>query len=470
MKRIAVVGGGYVGLVSAGCLAKLGHDVVCIDIDSSKVELIRSGRLPLEEEGLPELWFTHLGKNLQITSDYGAIRGSELVFLCVGTPRGSDGSADVSQIMAAATRAIESLAPEDRPVFVVKSTVPVGTSERVAELMRRERPWDEGTTVIANPEFLSEGRAVKDFFEPSRVVIGAEEGGERAARVVGELYAPLGAPIAYCDRRTAEMAKYASNAFLATKVSFINEFAELCEACGVDVSRVAQILGMDPDIGPAYLEAGLGWGGSCLPKDLAALREMGLSHGIAMSIVAAVEEVNRRQIALVVGKLGEELGELRGKGVAVLGLTFKPNSDDIRESQSLALVEALAAAGCEVRAYDPVAEAQVRRLYPWLRLASSAYEAAAGAEAVVIGTAWAAFKDMEYGRLREVMRRAVIIDARNCLSQAAVEAAGFRYKGVGRASSLPSSPSRTVVKGNGDLSKQRSDRGASAAAKWGGRE
>ena len=432
-RKITVVGGGYVGLVAAGCLATFGHTVTCVDIDQKKVEAVRSGRIPLEEPGLDEIWQEHLGKNLRITSDFAeALPGSEMVFLCVGTPQRRDGSADTSQLFAGAISALESLAPSDRPAFVIKSTVPISTGDALASLLSARRPGNVAA-VVSNPEFLRESRAVEDFMSPQQgVIVGSERGDEAGAEMVAALYSSLGVPIAFCDRRTAETVKYASNTYLATKVSFVNELAELCEARNIDVTVVSRILGMDPRIRDAYLGAGLGWGGSCLPKDLAALRHMAEVKGVEVRLLPAVQTINSRQLSLVANKLHFELGEIRGRAITILGLTFKPNSDDLRDSQSLALADTLRRLGCSVRAFDPVAMEQVALRRPWITFGTDAYSAASGSDAIVIATAWPEFADLDFRRLRSVMASPLIIDARNCMPLASIENAGFTYRSFGR--------------------------------------
>ena len=433
-KRIAVIGGGYVGLVAAGCLATFGHAVTCVDIDQRKVDAVLAGRLPVEEPGLDEIWRRHLGKNLRITSSFAeALPGSELVFLCVGTPQQKNGSADTSQILAGATSALDALTAGDRPVFVIKSTVPISTGDTIATLLRANRP-DNVAAVISNPEFLRESRAVEDFMSPQQgVIVGSEPGDEKSARTVAALYSTLGVPIAFCGRRTAETVKYTSNAFLATKVSFMNELAELCDVARIDVTELSPLLGMDPRIRNAYLGAGLGWGGSCLPKDLAALRYMAGAKGLRVRVIPAVEAVNRRQLSLVAIKLAAELGEIQGRRIAILGLTFKPNSDDLRDSQSLFLADMLRSLGCRVIAFDPIAMEQVALQRPWIGFGDDAYETAAGADAVIIATAWPEFMELDFVRLRSVMRTPLMVDARNCMPLGAVKEAGLTYRSFGRA-------------------------------------
>jgi UDPglucose 6-dehydrogenase len=316
--------------------------------------------------------------------------------------------------------------------------VPISTGEKMSALLASRRP-ENFAAVVSNPEFLRESRAVEDFMAPQQgVIIGSEPGDEAHAELVAGLYGSLGVPVAHCNRRTAETVKYASNTFLATKVSFMNEIAELCNAYEIDVTAVSPMLGMDPRIRDAYLGAGLGWGGSCLPKDLAALRTMAKTQNIAISLLPAVERVNRRQLQLVANKLREELGELNGRHIAVLGLTFKPNSDDLRDSQSLALATLLGNLGCVVHAFDPIAMEEVAERMPWMKFGGDVYAAAEGTDAVVLATAWPEFNRLDFGHLRAVMNRPLIVDARNCLPVADLRREGFTYLSFGRTNLKPS--------------------------------
>jgi UDPglucose 6-dehydrogenase len=445
MSRIAVVGAGYVGLVTAAALAKLGHDVTCVDVDLEKVASIKANRLPIEEPDLKPLWQEHQERStLRMTADYAeAVRGAEFVFLCVGTPPGRNGSVNLLHLISATAATVESLAPEERPILIIKSTVPVGAAELVAAILAQFRSPADRPPVVSNPEFLREGHALEDFLYPTRVIIGSAD--EAAAQRVAELYAPLDAPIVFCDSRTAELTKYASNAFLATKISFINEFAELSESVDVDVTRVAEVLGLDPDVGPEYLEAGLGWGGSCLPKDLAALIRMAAVHEVSNRLLTAVQKVNDRQPRLVVSKLRRLLGHLDGRTVAVWGLAFKPDCNDTRESPALALIRLLQRQGCRINSYDPMVSLPAPRRRSSLTVCSDLYDAATGADAIVLATAWREFQTVDFRRLRQLVRHPLVVDGRNCLPVAEVEKAGFTYVGVGRSgsarpSSAPSSP------------------------------
>lgn len=434
MSRICVVGAGYVGLVSAACLAKLGHQVTCVENDLEKVHAIQRGRVPINEPHLKPLWEHHqrLGQ-LAITSDYvEALAGAEFVFLCVGTPPNEDGSADLSHVLAAARSVAGGLLEGERPTVVVKSTVPVGTGDRLRAFFR-DCLAPDGLPVVSNPEFLREGLGITDFLQPDRIIIGSEE--PAAAEAVAGLFNGVSAPVIDCDSRTAELIKYASNAFLATKVSFINQIAEMSEACGVDVTAVSQALGLDPRIGGAYLQAGLGWGGSCLPKDLAALVRTADETGVANELLVAVQEVNRRQPEILIDKLSEIIGHLEGLSVAVWGLTFKPNCDDLRESPALRLVRELQAEGCEIRAYDPAISAGVD--FAGIAVCGDPYTPAIGADVVIMATAWDEFRQIDFRRLRGLMRGDVLVDGRNVLDPATITEAGLTYVGIGRRTIRP---------------------------------
>jgi UDPglucose 6-dehydrogenase len=435
MSKIAVVGAGYVGLVTAAALAKLGHHVSCVDVDLQKVKEIGANHLPIREPDLTPLWRLYQRRStLRITTDYSeAVKGSDFVFLCVGTPPGRNGSVNLLHLISATAATIESLGPQERPVLVIKSTVPVGTAELVRAILAQLRPPADRPSVVSNPEFLREGHALEDFLRPTRVVIGSAD--DVAARQVAELHAPLGAPIIFSDSRTAELIKYSSNAFLATKVSFINEFAELAESCDVDVTKVAKIVGLDPDIGSEYLEAGLGWGGSCLPKDVAALTRMAEVHNVSNRLLNAVQKVNDRQPRLIVGKLRRFLGHLDGRTITVWGLAFKPDCNDTRESPALALIRLLQRQGCRINAYDPVATITAPSRRSSLTVFSDLYAAATDSDAIVLATAWREFQTADFERLRSLVRTPLVVDARNCLPIAELEREGFSYVGVGRGGS-----------------------------------
>jgi UDPglucose 6-dehydrogenase len=432
MNAITVIGGGYVGLIASAGFARLGHDVFCLEIDRERADALREDRLPIKEPGLIELW--ERGREsgrLQVTDSYRkAIRESAFVFLAVGTPSKSNGSVDMRQVVSA-VRSTARYAREDAlPTIVLKSTVPPGTAELAADVWREHRDGEE-LRVVSNPEFLREGQAVFDFMRPNRIVIGSDD--REVAEAVGALYEGLHRPIVYTSNRAAEMIKYASNAFLCTKVSFINELAALCEEIGVDVRQVSDALGMDPRIGNSYLEAGLGWGGSCLPKDIGGLIWSASRLGVHTPVLSSAVKINKRQIRLVAARLESLIGDLTGKTIAVWGLAFKPNCDDIRESPALALIRLLGQYGCRVRAYDPLAMEETSRLFPDVEYCAGPYEAATGADAIVLATAWSHFQSQDFERLRALVKRPLIIDGRNALDGEAATNAGFIYAGIGRA-------------------------------------
>ena len=416
------------GLVTAACMAHLGHDVVALDVDNAKVELLRAGGVPIYEPGLAEMIAADR-ERIDFTSDLAvAYSGAEFVFLCVDTPSTYSGDADLSRIW----RALDRL-PVDggERVLVTKSTVPVGTGAAVrAELAKRGL---ENIHYASNPEFLREGTAIEDFMHADRIVIGADEPGV-AERVAG-LYGGVDAPVMTTDVASAEMIKYASNAFLATKISFINEIANVCEATGADVSVVAKGMGLDHRIGPHFLQAGIGYGGSCFPKDVSALKQIAGNSGYHFQLLNAVIEVNELQKRKVIGKLKHHLGhELRGRRIALLGLAFKPNTDDIRQASSIVLAERLAAEGAQVVGYDPVAMTNMQKLLPALNCAASAVAALRDADACVLVTEWKEFLELDWAAARGLMARPIVIDGRNALDGEALEGLGFTYEGVGRKS------------------------------------
>jgi UDPglucose 6-dehydrogenase len=428
MSRLAVVGAGYVGLVTAACMAHLGHHVTALDVDAAKVEVLRAGGIPIYEPGLAEL-IAGDRERIEFTTDLGvAYAGAEFIFLCVDTPSTYSGDADLSRIW----RALDRL-PVDgaERVLVTKSTVPVGTGAAVrAELAQRGL---ENIHYASNPEFLREGTAIEDFMHADRVVVGAEEPG--VAERVAALYSGVEAPVVTTDVASAEMIKYASNAFLATKISFINEIANVCEATGADVTVVARGMGLDHRIGPHFLQAGIGYGGSCFPKDVSALKQIAGNSGYHFQLLNAVIEVNELQKRKVIGKLKHHLGhELRGRRIALLGLAFKPNTDDIRQASSIVLAERLMAEGAHVVGYDPVAMDNMRKLLPTVGYEDSALAALQGADACVLVTEWKEFLEFDWTAARDVMAQPLVIDGRNALDGKALAELGFAYEGVGRKS------------------------------------
>ncbi len=430
MATIAIVGLGYVGLVYGGAFADLGNCVRGIDIDAEKIAKLREGIVPIYEPGLNELIRRNLeAGRLHFTTDYAeAIPDAEFVFICVGTPSTVDGDADMRAVRAAAEAIGRSL--RGHTIIVNKSTMPIGSGDFVSTLIEQVKPPDATFAVVSNPEFLREGSAVHDVFHPSRIVLGAED--REAAERVAELYRVLNAPILITDRRTAEMIKYASNAILATRISFINEIAQICEQVGADVKVVAQGMGYDPRIGPLFLEAGLGFGGSCFPKDVRALAYMAEEVGCHPQLLHAVLEINQDQRRRFVRKLQDLLGDLHGRPIALWGLAFKQDTDDVRESPALDVLRMLLQRGAVVTAYDPAAMANAAREVPEARYIPDPYAAVAGADALLIATPWNEFKQADLRRVRELMRTPIILDGRNIYEPGEVRNLGFIYVGVGR--------------------------------------
>jgi UDPglucose 6-dehydrogenase len=423
---IAIFGAGWVGLVTGACFAELGHEVTIRDIVPERIEQLRAGQVPFFEPDLGELLERNVGR-LTFTLDAAeAAASAELVFVCVDTPPTYSGDADLSRVWTV----IDELPQlERRTVLVMKSTVPVGTGEKVRASLEKRGLSHIG--YVSNPEFLAEGNAIGDFMNPDRVVVGAfvEGDGDRVAA----LYEPLETTMVRADVASAEMIKLAANAFLTTKISFINEIANVCELVGADVVKVAHGVGLDHRLGPHFLRAGAGWGGSCFGKDVSALKQLAGNSGYQFQLLAAVIEVNELQKRRVIQKLQKYLGRLRGKTIALLGLSFKPNTDDMRDAPSLVLASRLLAEGADVRAYDPAAKPH--ELLRGVTLCSSALEAVEGADAAVIVTEWDEFRSIASPEIRDAMRRPLIIDGRNLLDPEATRAAGFDYEGVGRASS-----------------------------------
>jgi UDPglucose 6-dehydrogenase len=421
---IGVIGTGYVGLVTAAGFAEVGNEVWCIDIDAAKIERLRNGEIPIYEPGLDELVVKHRGRLHFSTDIADALEHARLLFVAVGTPPTYSGDADLSAVHAV----VDAMPPSDRHALVMKSTVPVGTGESIKRTFRER--GKEGFRYVSCPEFLKEGSAVADFLHPDRVVVGDD--GDWAGDAVVDLYAPLDAPLVRTDIASAEMIKLAANAFLATKISFINEIANVCEVTGSNVTEVAKGIGLDDRIGPKFLQAGVGFGGSCFPKDVSALKQLAGNSGYHFQLLNAVIEVNELQKRRVIGKLEKHLGTLVGKRVALLGLAFKPNTDDMREATSLVLSARLTAAGAHVSAYDPIAEDEARRLMPGIDFADDALGAVRGADAVVLVTEWDEFRNIDLDAVADAMAGRVLIDGRNALDPEAVRAAGLVYEGVGR--------------------------------------
>jgi UDPglucose 6-dehydrogenase len=423
--RIGIFGAGWVGLVTGACFAELGHEVVVRDVVPERIESLRAGRVPFHEPGLDEL-LERNRERLSFTLDAADLAPAGLLFVCVGTPPTYSGDADLSAVWTVVDELPQG---EARPILVMKSTVPVGTGEKVRAALDARGLAHVG--YVSNPEFLSEGSAAHDFMQPDRVVVGAFT--EADAETVAALYESLGAPIVRADVASAEMIKLAANAFLMTRISFINEIANVCEATGADVEQVAKGIGLDHRLGPHFLRAGLGWGGSCFPKDGVALKQLASNSGYHFQLLNAVIEVNELQKRRVVGKLQKHLGRLRGRTIAVLGLAFKPHTDDLREAPSLVLVERLLAEGAEVRTWDPVADA--RGLLRGVEFCAGVLDAVTGADAAVIVTEWDELRSLPSEEVRRAMRRPVIVDGRNLLDPEQARLAGFVYEGIGRAAS-----------------------------------
>jgi UDPglucose 6-dehydrogenase len=429
-----MIGSGYVGLVSGACFADFGHEICCVDKDASKIDRLLAGKMPIYEPGLEQL----VGRNvaagrLRFTTDLReGIDGADAIFIAVGTPsRRGDGHADLSYVYAAAKEIGEAIT--GYTVIVTKSTVPVGTGDEVERIIRAANP-EAAFGVVSNPEFLREGAAIEDFKRPDRIVIGSED--SRATEVMRQVYRPLSlnaAPILVTGRRTAELIKYAGNAFLATKITFINEIADLCEKVGADVQDVSRGIGLDNRIGKKFLHAGPGYGGSCFPKDTLALLKTSQDYDAPQRIVEAVVAVNdNRKRAMgrkIIAAMG---GEVRGKTVAVLGLTFKPNTDDMRDSPAISVIQTLQDAGATVKAYDPEGHEQARPMLPDIQYCEGPYQAIEGADALAIVTEWDAFRALDFARVKSLLKSPVLVDLRNIYNREEVEAAGFSYTGIGR--------------------------------------
>jgi UDPglucose 6-dehydrogenase len=430
--RIAVIGTGYVGLVAGACLAETGNQVTCVDKDEAKLAKLRRGKVPIYEPGLEEL-VSRNKKEARLTFTSGldrAVRQSQIVFIAVGTPQGEDGSADLQHVLAVAREIGRAM--NGYKVIVDKSTVPVGTSEKVRDVIRREttHPF----SVVSNPEFLKQGAAIADFLKPDRVVIGAED--PRAADIMVELYKPFtrtGAPILVMDCASAELSKYAANAMLATRISFMNEIANVCELFGANVDEVRRAIASDKRIGPAFLFPGIGYGGSCFPKDVKALVHFSGERRYDFQILKAVEQVNEGQKTRMLARIEKHFGTLKGKRIALWGLSFKPRTDDMREAPAIPLIKGLLAKGVRVQAYDPEAMELAKSIFgSKIEYARSGYEALKGADALVVVTEWNEFREPDFGRMKKLMREAVVFDGRNIYTPDVIRAQGFTYFSIGR--------------------------------------
>ena len=432
MSEITVIGTGYVGLVTGACFSDLGNNVICLDIDKKRISDLKKGEMPIFEPGLEEIVErSYRAGRLKFTTDYAeALKDTEFVFIAVGTPSGQNGEADLSYVEKAVIQVAENM---NHPVIIVdKSTVPVGTGDWVADIIRRKKngllPKFQ---VVSNPEFLREGSAISDFMQPDRIVLGSND--KDACEKVAELYAPLRSQMLITDIRTAEMIKYASNAFLATKISFVNEIANICESVGANVIDVSKGMGLDSRIGPKFLSAGIGWGGSCFPKDVKALAHIALEYGTQPQLLQAVIDINQTQRTRVVEKLEKMLKNLEGKKIGFLGLAFKPNTDDMRESPAADIIKVLVDKGVSIRAYDPEAMEQAKKILPeQVVLCDNAYQVVENADAVVLATEWNEFKQLDFKKIHQLMNKKNILDGRNLWDPDYLSDLGFNYIGVGR--------------------------------------
>jgi len=431
MSKICVIGTGYVGLVTGTCFADLGNEVTCLDIDNERISSLKAGQMPIYEPGLEQLVKQNVAaERLFFTTDYvSALKDAEYAFIAVGTPSGNDGEADLRYVRSAAEAIADNV--KDAILVINKSTVPVGTGDWVADVINRRRNGKPlKFSVVSNPEFLREGSAINDFMSPDRVVLGSED--QAAADKVAQLYQPLRCTIMTTDLRTAEMIKYASNAFLATRISFINEIANICEELGADVREVARGMGLDKRIGPQFLDAGLGWGGSCFPKDVKALEHMAVLHGTQPQLLQAVMEINRNQRRRAVMKLRKSLKTLNEKTIGVLGIAFKPNTDDIRDAATIEIIHLMQNEGAHVKAYDPQAMENASHVLKNVKLCENPYQVAEDADALVLATEWNEFKQLDFKKLKSTMKQAVILDGRNLWDAETLKNLGFTYMGVGR--------------------------------------
>ena len=432
--KIAVVGTGYVGLVVGACLAENGNDVVCVDKDEAKIATLEAGKMPIYEPGLEEMVRRNHGiERLTYTIDLSsAVRASEIVFIAVGTPQGEDGSADLQHVIDVARDVGRSI--NKYTVIVDKSTVPVGTAKKVREAIAAET--SQPFSVVSNPEFLKQGAAIEDFMKPDRVVIGTEPDDTRAIELMKELYSPFtrtGAPILLMDTASAELCKYAANSILAARISFMNEVATVCELLGANVDQVRKAIGADRRIGSSFLFPGVGYGGSCFPKDVKALLKSSADRGYDFQMLRAAEAVNQAQKTRIVCKMEQHFGSLQGRAIALWGLAFKPRTDDMREAPAIAIIERLLTLGASVRAYDPEAGATARRLFGnRVTLCEKNYEALSGADALAIVTEWNEFREPDFRKMRQLMRTPVVFDGRNIYSPEHMRALGFTYFSIGR--------------------------------------
>jgi UDPglucose 6-dehydrogenase len=426
--KISIIGTGYVGLVAGACFADLGNKVICVDIDYEKIKSLQNGIMPIFEPGLEEMVKRNVSENrLSFTTNLSeAVKQSEIVFIAVGTPEKGDGSVDMQYVIKAAEEIGKAA---NGPLIVVdKSTVPVGTSTQVEQIISKNTKHK--VSVVSNPEFLREGSAINDFFKPDRIIIGSKD--EKAAKTISELYKPLDTEMLITTPESAELIKYASNSFLATKISFINEIAAICEIVGADVTEVAKGMGLDKRIGKHFLNAGAGYGGSCFPKDVSALKKTAEKLGYNFKILEAVETVNENQKKLPVKKLKKEIPDLKGKKITIFGLAFKPNTDDMREASSIVIIKDLLAEKAEVVAVDPIAEKNAKKIFQNITFSKDPYTAAENSHAIILITEWREFLELDYKKISQKMKSKIIIDARNALDKEKLKSLGFKYIGVGR--------------------------------------
>lgn len=433
--HIGIIGTGYVGLVTGACFAEFGVFVTCVDKDEGKIKKLKKGEMIFYEPGLEEIVKRNIKQGrLSFTNKISkAVESSLVIFIAVGTPRRGDGSADLTYVEEVAKEIARHM--KEYKVIVTKSTVPVGTGKKIREIIKKNLNTNVDFDIVSNPEFLREGSAIEDFMRPNRVVIGADS--QQAIAIMKDLYKPLyliETPFVITNIETAELIKYASNSFLATKISFINEIANLCEKVGADVHVVAKGMGLDQRIGPKFLHPGPGYGGSCLPKDTSALLKMAEEHGVELGIVKAVVDANERQRRLMVEKIKNNLGDdLSGKTLAVLGLSFKPNTDDVRDAPSLSIIKGLISYGAKIRAYDPVAMTEVKKIFPELKYCKDPYNAVDGSDAVIIITEWNQFRNLDLNKIKRLLKEPYFFDLRNIYDPQKMKAIGFKYYSVGRA-------------------------------------
>ncbi len=429
MKNIAVIGTGYVGLVTGTCLAELGNHVICVDTDKKKIDTLNEGKMPIFEPGLEPLVKSNVSaKRLSFTTDFdNAVKKSEIIFICVGTPPLPNGEADLGFVENAVKRIAE-VSTEPR-IIVEKSTVPVQTGKRMQELLQKNNNHVQ-LEVVSNPEFLREGTAVEDFLHPDRIVVGAKS--EHARNVMEEIYRPLNAPILFTDINSAEIIKHASNSFLAAKISFINAIADLCEKTGADIELVSQGIGMDRRIGKAFLKAGIGYGGFCFPKDVEAFIRIFEKQGLDFGMLREAQKINEEREKIFMDKIENVLGGLSGKKIGVFGLSFKPNTDDMRFATSIGIIQALQKKGAAIRAFDPAAMENAKKILKNVEYCENALDAAKNADALVIVTEWKEFAEMDLSKIKKALKSPIIIDGRNVFDRGKMKELGFEYYSVGR--------------------------------------